>query len=66
MLAREEEWRHREDYNDKEVESWAVEAPDGWGGTWPVSPIIEESWCKGNLTTPRGILHLDPAKGIPK
>jgi hypothetical protein len=43
-LAREEEWRCREDHNDNEAASWAVEAPNGWGGTRPVSPIVEKVW----------------------
>jgi hypothetical protein len=21
-----------------------VDAPDSWGGTWPVSPIVEKGW----------------------
>jgi hypothetical protein len=42
-LAREVEWKWREEHNDAEVASWAQEAPDGWGNTPPVSPIVD-SW----------------------
>jgi hypothetical protein len=43
-LAREAEWKCREDHNDAEAASWAVEAPDGWGGVKIVSPIVKEGW----------------------
>jgi hypothetical protein len=39
MKAREAEW-----HNDAEAVSWAVEAPDGWGGVKVVSPTVEEGW----------------------
>jgi hypothetical protein len=43
-LAREEEWKHREDHNNKEVADWVLEVPDGWGGVRVVSPVVEEGW----------------------
>jgi hypothetical protein len=42
-LAREPEWKRREEHNDAEVARWAVEAPDGWGNAPPTSPI-QEGW----------------------
>jgi hypothetical protein len=45
MLAREAERTEREVHNDEEATRWEVEAPDGWGGTCPSSPIlVSKSW----------------------
>jgi hypothetical protein len=43
-LTREAEWKCQEEHNDKEVVSWAVEAPDSWGNAPPTSPVSEEGW----------------------
>jgi hypothetical protein len=42
--VREEEWEQREKHNNTEAASWVAEAPDGWGGSGPISPVIEEGW----------------------
>jgi hypothetical protein len=44
ILAREEEWKRREEHNDAAAMSWAIEAPDGWGSMRPASPVVEEGW----------------------
>jgi hypothetical protein len=40
--VREAEWKERQDHNDAEAVRWEVEAPDGWGNTYPSSPVHED------------------------
>jgi hypothetical protein len=46
-LEGEAEWKHQDDHNEAVAASWAVEAPDGWGNTQPMSPVEEEGVWPG-------------------